>query len=834
MKRLYLITGLVLGIAISLGNIANAAFAPLSPPAGGTGTSTPPTYGNILVGNSSGTYTLTATSSLGIVGAASSPGGSSGQVQYNGSGSFAGVATSTVTAGSGVSFTGTPGYLIGGTNLTINATGGGSGVGTVSTSTTPAIGQLSYWTSAGYPSLLGSVATGTVSGAGNISVTAGRSVVGGALSIDGSSLVPYTGATGSVTLGANSLTTTGLTISDTLNSLLLADGSGIVGTYGGVTCASMFMRSLSSTGIGGCEAVILTSDIAGILPIANGGTNSSSFATNGVAYFDGSSIIADSILTTTGGKFGIGSTTPWAFLSVRATNDNEPLVAISGTSMSSTSFTILGVNNGGNVGIGTTTPGTLLSLGNTGNDTINISATATSTFGSGINLRSGCFSIAGVCVGAGGGSGTVTSVDMTVPTGLSISGNPITTSGTLALSLAGGYNIPLTASTTNWNTFYDTPSNRITAGTNLSWSGNTLNASAGSGTGLSTTTPISGSNVLVYSAAGAGAAYGAATTTLTASGVLTLSQPISVLGSSASALTLTGGSAGQVLGWLGGVPTWTASTSASAGTGISISNSGAVHTITNTGVISGSCTWPQVCSGTNPLAITWGGLATSSAISAASGLLYATGVKTFASIATSTLSVGASITSSGTLGYQVGGTASSLSLNMANANTWTALQTFGGLSATNATTTGTMAIPVGASVITPVAGNMAIDTTSGQLRYSDVTGTVRVISPVRDLGFAYATTTWSGTTTLRIGPAPGNITVSSVYCETNTGTVGVSLYDGTNRANYIPTASTTINKNTYNTNNTFTAGETIRVDLGTPATSPTNLSCRFLYTYDAD
>lgn len=45
--------------------------------------------------------------------------------------------------------------------------------------------------------------------------------------------------------------------------------------------------------------------------------------------------------------------------------------------------------------------------------------------------------------GSGGGSGTVTSVDMSVPTGLTISGNPITTSGTLALGLDTGYVIPL-------------------------------------------------------------------------------------------------------------------------------------------------------------------------------------------------------------------------------------------------------------------------------------------------------------------------------------------------------------------------------------------------------
>ena len=43
---------------------------------------------------------------------------------------------------------------------------------------------------------------------------------------------------------------------------------------------------------------------------------------------------------------------------------------------------------------------------------------------------------------ASGSGGTVTSVAMTVPTGLSVSGSPITTSGTLAVKLASGYTIP--------------------------------------------------------------------------------------------------------------------------------------------------------------------------------------------------------------------------------------------------------------------------------------------------------------------------------------------------------------------------------------------------------
>ena len=50
-----------------------------------------------------------------------------------------------------------------------------------------------------------------------------------------------------------------------------------------------------------------------------------------------------------------------------------------------------------------------------------------------------------IASGGGGGSGTVTSVAMTVPTGLSVSGSPITSSGTLAVSLASGYEIPQTS-----------------------------------------------------------------------------------------------------------------------------------------------------------------------------------------------------------------------------------------------------------------------------------------------------------------------------------------------------------------------------------------------------
>lgn len=69
-------------------------------------------------------------------------------------------------------------------------------------------------------------------------------------------------------------------------------------------------------------------------------------------------------------------------------------------------------------------------------------------------------------------TGTVTSVGVSVPTGLSVSGTPVTSSGTIAISLQSGYSIPTTTSQTNWNTAYTD---------RLKWDGNStgLNATTG-------------------------------------------------------------------------------------------------------------------------------------------------------------------------------------------------------------------------------------------------------------------------------------------------------------------------------------------------------------------
>jgi hypothetical protein len=82
--------------------------------------------------------------------------------------------------------------------------------------------------------------------------------------------------------------------------------------------------------------------------------------------------------------------------------------------------------------------------------------------------------------GGEGNAGTVTSVAMTVPTGLTVTGSPITSAGTLAVSYASGYAIPTTAKQAQWDTAYSE---------RLEWDGGATNLVASTGrTSLGATT----------------------------------------------------------------------------------------------------------------------------------------------------------------------------------------------------------------------------------------------------------------------------------------------------------------------------------------------------------
>lgn len=187
---------------------------------------------------------------------------------------------------------------------------------------------------------------------------------------------------------------------------------------------------------------------------------------------------------------------------------------------------------------------------------------------------------------------------------------------------------------------------------------------------------------LTYSAGAVGCA-----TCLTANQSITLSGVVT--GSGATAITTAFGS--QTAGVLGNVITGnTAPMATSTLYGVApaggyvlgwnnttngigwIATSSAVS-----GVTSVTGTWPIISSGGLTPTISFGGLSTTSPLAAGGNLLYATGVNTVASVATSTISVGTGLTNSGTLGYQVGGSAASISFAAIAANSLWANQTSG-------------------------------------------------------------------------------------------------------------------------------------------------------------
>lgn len=116
--------------------------------------------------------------------------------------------------------------------------------------------------------------------------------------------------------------------------------------------------------------------------------------------------------------------------------------------------------------------------------------------------------------------------------------------------------------------------------------------------------------------------------------------------------------------------------------------------------------------------------------------------------------------------------------------------------------------------------NSAVTTLLGTWDFSGATVKIHQYA-----SFSYSTSTaWTGSTTIALGPAYTAEQWNGVKCFTDAGTVNVSFSDGSNRMNLL-NASTTVGTVALTTNNTFTAGEKRYVDVGTPASTPTKVSC---------
>lgn len=106
----------------------------------------------------------------------------------------------------------------------------------------------------------------------------------------------------------------GLSVGDATATMPIGVINAVTGyRVAGVATASRVLRSDATNFVPG--QVVLTTDVTGILPIANGGTNQTAFSSLGVVYFNGTSLINGTDLLYAGGTLTTGITTGTGVLS---------------------------------------------------------------------------------------------------------------------------------------------------------------------------------------------------------------------------------------------------------------------------------------------------------------------------------------------------------------------------------------------------------------------------------------------------------------------------------------------------------------------------------------
>lgn len=143
-------------------------------------------------------------------------------------------------------------------------------------------------------------------------------------------------------------------------------------------------------------------------------------------------------------------------------------------------------------------------------------------------------------------------------------------------------------------------------------------------------------------------------------------------------------------------------------------------------------------------------------------------------------------------------------------------------------------IPNDTNPTVDAVGEIAVDTTANQFLYGTSTAFPAVVMPFNYIRFEVASSSWTSTSTANWGGyVQDPLTLVSANCYTDAGTVKLSIADDKgNYTNVVSVSTSTTTPATLSTNNTFTAGEKLIFNVGTPASSPTKASCTIKYVYD--